>query len=94
MAIQQGIRHFINEINGHKFIVFMDHRPIIGAFKSRTLAHDPVTLNQIQEIAMWTTVVRYLAGKVNTVADLLSRYPPKAPAAYQIANPANVLQSF
>ena len=84
-AIQQSIRHFIEEIDGRELICFTDHRPICSAFKSTTVHHDVVAQNQLQEISLWTQDIRFLAGKVNSVADCLSR-PADVPmgAAYRL----------
>ena len=73
VSIKDAIRHFIAEINGRHCIVFTDHKAIISAFKSNSMMHDTVAQNHIQEISLWTQDVRFLAGKCNNVADLLSR---------------------
>ena len=88
-AIQQGIRHFIDKIQGRHLIVFTDHKAILGAFQSPTSqAHDVIATNHLQEIGQWTSDVRFLAGKSNAVADLLSR-PTDVPlgTAYTMSDP-------
>ena len=49
------------------------------------MKHDIIAQNHIQEICQWTQDIRFLAGKVNTVADNLSR-PSQVPlgTAYQV----------
>ena len=68
------------------------HRPLISAFKSNSQKHDAVALNHIQEICQWSQDIRFLAGKRNTVADLLSR-PSDVPlgTAYQV-DPVDAVQ--
>ena len=84
-SIWQAIRHFIQEIDGRHITIWTDHRPILGAFNGNTLQHDPIAQHQIQEIGMWTSDVRYLPGKLNTVADILSRPShDKLGAAYKM----------
>ena len=74
MAIQLGMRYFNKDFNGRHLIVFSDHKPIVGSFKSNDLqAHDPQALNAINEISQWTSDIRHRAGKTIPVADWLSR---------------------
>merc|ERR1711951_318231 len=73
LAIKDAIRHFISEIDGCELIVFTDHKALVSAFQNQSMQHDVIAQNHIQEISLWTHDVRFLAGKVNTVADMLSR---------------------
>ena len=76
----------MDEIKGRLLIVWSDHKPIIGAFRNpQAMPHDPVAYNQLVEVSMWTSDVRYKQAKSNCVADLLSR-PSNVPigTAYQI----------
>ena len=64
MAIKLAIRHFIDEINGRRLIIYTDHLPICGSWKNLNLQqHDAVALNAINEIAQWTTDIRHKPGK-------------------------------
>ena len=75
-SVQQGIRHFINEINGRHLVVYSDHLPLISAFKNpSSMPFDPVALNQLNEVGTWTQDVRYLPGRDNCVAGAMSRPP-------------------
>ena len=75
-AAQQGIRHFLSEINGRHLTIWSDHQPFINAFKStNSVQFDPIATNQLNEISQWTSDVRHLAGQKNVVADFLSRPP-------------------
>lgn len=79
LAIKDGIRHFIPEIQGRHLTVFTDHKAILGSFKMPdSQPYDPVAANHIQEISNWTTDIRYVKGMNNVVADLLSRPPGPA----------------
>ena len=85
-AVQQGLRHFLTEVQGRHCVIFTDHKPLLGAFKAPNLQpFDPIASNQIQEISMFTNDIRYLSGKANCVADWLSR-PDEVPLgeAYQV----------
>ena len=73
-AIQQGLRHFMAEIDGRHVVCYTDHLPIVGAFQNPgALMHDNVAKAHLVEISQWTQDVRYLKGKSNVVADAMSR---------------------
>ena len=79
----------MDEIRGRHLIVWSDHKPIIGAFRNpQAMPYDPIAYNQLVEISMWTSDVRYLQAKSNAVADMLSR-PNDVPigAAYALPKP-------
>ena len=74
LAIKYAIRHFIDEINGRTLTVYTDHRPILGSWKNPDLQkHDTVAMNALNEIAQWTSDIRYKPGKELLVPDLMSR---------------------
>ena len=74
MAIKLAVRHFHNEINGRELIIFTDHRPIIGSWRSPELqGHDPKALNAINEVSQFCNDIRYKPGKDLLVPDMLSR---------------------
>ena len=74
VAISQSVRHFHDEIAGRHLVVWTDHQPIVHAFKSpNSQNHDAISQNHLNEIAQWTSDVRFVAGKANCVADVLSR---------------------
>ena len=72
-AIHQAMRHFRDETNGRHVTIFTDHEPLVSAFRSHSNNHDPVATNQLMEVSMYTNDVRYLPGRSNAVADLMSR---------------------
>ena len=74
LAVKNGIRHFISEIDGRKLTVFSDHLPLLGAFKSQdSMRHDPIAKNHLMEISYWTSEIKHVSGRKNFVADALSR---------------------
>ena len=86
MAIMYSMRYFNDMFNGRNLTVFCDHRPIIGTFKSQELqSHDPIALNAIREIGMFTSDIRHKEGRLLTIPDWLSR-PAGCPIgrAYQV----------
>ena len=87
-GIQQAMRNFLPEFEGRHLVIYTDHKAIVDAFKQQNpQPHDPVAFTAISEIAFWTSDVRFVAGKSNVVADLLSR-PPDVPmgTAYTITS--------
>ena len=72
-AIHQAMRHFRDETNGRHVTIFTDHEPLVSAFRSHSNNHDPVAINQLMEVSMYSNDVRYLPGRSNAVADLMSR---------------------
>ena len=87
-AVQQGLRHFLTEGEGHHIIMYSDHKPLIGAFKAKDpMPHNPIARNHILEILNFTSDIQFLAGKQNAVADFLSRPPDvKLGDAYRLPN--------
>ena len=85
MAIFLGTRHFRTETEGREFIIFTDHSPLVAAFRTPSLTQDPVATNQIMEVSLYTSDVRYVSGRSNVVADALSR-PSDVPlgTGYQV----------
>ena len=91
---KQGIRHFLPEVDGRHFILFTDHHPLLGAFKSpNNQTHDSIAFNQLTEISMRKNDIRFISGKCNLMADFLSR-PPDVPleAAYAMPEPEHSLE--
>jgi hypothetical protein len=72
-AIYQSIIHFKFLLEGRKFIIFTDHKPLIFAFKQTPEKASPRQLRHLDLIGQFSTDIRHIAGKDNIVADLLSR---------------------
>ena len=81
LAIREGVCHFINEIDGRRLTIWTDHLPIIGAFRNQdSQTYDPIAKGHIMEIANWTDDIRHVQGRVNFVADALTRQHRSPPA--------------
>jgi transposase InsO family protein len=68
-------------VEGRKFTIYTDHKPLTFALKRTT---DPWTARQCRQLAFvaeYTSDLRHLAGKENVVADALSRPPGHAVGA-------------
>jgi transposase InsO family protein len=79
LACVQGIRHFRFMLEGRRFRLYTDHKPITFALSK---AAEPWTAHQCRHlsyIAEFTGDIRHIARQDNVVANTLSR-PPQAGA--------------
>ena len=73
-SIHQAMRFFHDDFIGRHLVVWTDHRPVCDSFVNPDLQkNDPVALAQMAEIGQFTHDVRFIEGKSNITADLLSR---------------------
>ena len=75
LAIYLAIRHFRYFLEGRTFTVYTYHKPLVDAISKLS---DPRTAKQqrhLSFISEFTTDIKHLFGKVNVVADCLSRCP-------------------
>jgi len=92
LACVSGFRHFRHMLEGRKFTIFTDHKPLTYAL-SRT--SDPWSARQARQLsylAEHTADIQHITGEQNIVADTLSRPPPSAvvigavPASAELLN--------
>lgn len=72
LAVYSSIKQFRHLVEGREFTVYTDHKPLTRALSSRT-ERSPRQANQLSYIAEFTNDIKYIKGKDNVVADLLSR---------------------
>ena len=72
LAIYLAIRNFRYFLEGRPFVVFTDHRPLVGALKSKT-ERSPRQSRHLDYISQFTSDIQYLKGELNVVADTMSR---------------------
>jgi cleavage and polyadenylation specificity factor subunit 1 len=84
LAIYLGIRHFRYMLEGRRFVVLTDHKPLTHALARTTDAWTARQCRQLSYVAEFTSDIRHLKGTDNVVADALSR-PPASPPAVQVA---------
>jgi hypothetical protein len=80
-ACYLGIRHFRYMLDGQRFAVFTDHKPLTY---SLSRVSDPRTARQCGQLSYvveFTSDIRHIAGAANLVADILSRLPGHADTA-------------
>ncbi len=81
LAAYLSVRHFWYLLDGRKFHILSDHKPLTQAMHR---VSDPWMARVQQQpsfLAELTSDVRHIAGKANVVTDALSRLPPLAVAS-------------
>ena len=73
LAVYATIRHFRHNLEGRKFFVNTDHKPLTFVMSSLTERPSLRQSRQLAFIAEITTDMRYVKGETNFVADALSR---------------------
>src|SRR5699024_6870662 len=71
-AIFRAIKHFEHMLEGRRFTIYTDHKPIISAMSNST-QKSPKQLRQLSYISEFSTDIRHIKGAHNIVADALSR---------------------
>ena len=73
LAVYLAIHYFRHFLEGRQFHVYTDHKPLVYAFRSKPDRHSPREIRHLDFISQFTTDLRHVSGKENTVADALSR---------------------
>ena len=73
LAIYLAIKHFRHFIEGRVFTVFTDHKPLTFSLHTRSDKHSPRQLRHLDFISQFTSDIRHIQGRLNPVADALSR---------------------
>ncbi|KMQ83185.1 gag pol polyprotein [Lasius niger] len=73
LAIYSAIKYYRHLLEGRKFTVYTDHKPITYAFRQDPLKSSPRQTRHLEFIGQFTTDIQHVAGKENVVADALSR---------------------
>ena len=80
LAAFRSIRHFRHMVEGRTFTLYTDHQSLVPSLKKKAEPQTARQTYQLAGIAEYTTDIRYLEGKANSVADALSR-PNSSPSA-------------
>ncbi len=80
-AVVAAIKHFRFMLEGRRFTVFTDHRPLVGALSRRSDPWSGRQQRHLSFIAEFSPTIRHIAGQSNVVADILSRPACILPAA-------------
>ncbi len=91
LACVLGIPHFRFMLEGRKFTLYTDHRPLTFALSKAVEAWTARQSRHLSFIAKFTNDIRHIAGEDNIVADSLS-WPPGGGAAQVAAVAATEAQ--
>jgi hypothetical protein len=80
LACFQAIHHFRFMLEGRRFTLYTDHKPLTTAVRRSTEPWTGKQCRQLAYIAEFTSDIQHIAGSDNVVADTLSR-PPGGAAA-------------
>ncbi|KAF2352022.1 hypothetical protein FHG87_017221 [Trinorchestia longiramus] len=73
LAAYLSVLHFKSIIDGHSVTLFTDHKPMVSAFYSRTIAKYDRQQRHLSFLSEYITAVEYIKGHNNIVANCLSR---------------------
>ena len=73
LGVHLAIRHFRFMLEGRQFSVYTDHKPLVHAMAKTAELLSSRQQRHLSAISEFTTDIRHVSGKNNTVADCLSR---------------------
>ncbi|XP_023816875.1 uncharacterized protein LOC105357974 [Oryzias latipes] len=73
LSLYLATRHFRFLLEGRSFVAFVDHKPLTFAMAKVSEPWSARQQRHLAAISEFTTDIRHVAGKSNTVADCLSR---------------------
>ena len=80
LAVYLSIQHFRFMLEGRRFTVFTDHKPLVAAINRVSPPWSARQQRHLAFISEFTTDLQHLPGASNVVADTLSRPPSANPA--------------
>ena len=76
LAIVFGVLKFHQYVAGRRFVVYTDHKPLVGLFGGKTpTVTSPRILRWLMTLSAYSFEVKYRPGKEHGNADMLSRLP-------------------
>ena len=80
-GIYAAIRHFRHHLEGRHFTILTDHKPLTFALSRVSDSWTARQQRQLSYVAEFTSSILHVPGRLNIVADLMSRPPQAVPAA-------------
>ena len=68
-----AVKHFKHFVEGRKFFILTDHKPLIYSMFCNPHRYSPRQVWHLDYISQFTTDIRHVSGQANPVADALSR---------------------
>lgn len=72
-AAKRAVEYFRYMLEGRRFVIFTDHKPLTFAMDSNSNSRLPHEQRYLKYISCFTTDIRHISGSNNVVADALSR---------------------
>ena len=73
LAVHAAILHFRPYLGWKKFVVWTDHKPLVGIVKSSKVVFGPRWSKRLLQLAEFQFEIKHVSGSQNVVADTLSR---------------------
>ena len=71
LAAYRAVCHFRHLLEGRKFTLFTDHKPLVGMMAKASDSWSAMQARHLAPISEYTTDIQHLDGKVNIMADAL-----------------------
>lgn len=72
-AMKMAVQYFRHMLEGRRFVIFTDHKPLTTALTSSPNSRLPHEDRYLRYISEFTNDIRHISGQHNVVADALSR---------------------
>ena len=72
-AAYAAVRHFRHFLEGRRFYIFTDHKPLVGAFRSNSEKYSPREVKHLDYLLQFISDIRQLKGVENIPAVTMSR---------------------
>ena len=79
-GVYAAIRHFRHHLEGRSFTIWTDHKPLTFALSRVSDSWTARQQRQLSYVAEFTNKIIHVPGRLNIVADLMSRPPQAVPA--------------
>lgn len=81
LSIYMAVRHFRRMFEGRELIIYTDHKPLLTALTTDSKNETPLRTRYLEFIGQFTSNIQHISGKLNGVADALSRISVEAIAS-------------